>query len=50
MKNLILNALRTRFAGVNESILNRIADKLAKTVMKEDDVQAAVDAVTFHKS
>jgi hypothetical protein len=44
-----LNALKARFAGVSESILNRIAEKLAKTVTKEDDVAAAVDAVTFQQ-
>ncbi|MDR1221759.1 MAG: hypothetical protein LBL07_02615 [Tannerella sp.] len=49
MKQLILNALKTRFEGVDEKVLNRIADKLAKTVTKEDDVQAAVDAVTFQQ-
>jgi hypothetical protein len=49
MKLLILNTLKTRFAGVDEKVLNRIAEKLAKTVTKEDDVQAAVDAVTFQQ-
>jgi hypothetical protein len=49
MKQLILNALKAKYEGVSENILNRIADKLAKTVTKEDDVQAAVDAVTFQQ-
>jgi hypothetical protein len=49
MRILILNALKTRFVGVSEIVLNRIADKLAKTVTKDDDVQAAVDAVTFQQ-
>jgi hypothetical protein len=49
MKQKILDALKTRFAGVGESILNRIADKLAKTVTTEDAVQGAVDAVTFQQ-
>ncbi|MCL1932839.1 MAG: hypothetical protein FWF53_03355 [Candidatus Azobacteroides sp.] len=49
MKQLILNALKAKFEGVSENILNRIAEKLAKTVTKEDDVQAATDAVTFQQ-
>jgi hypothetical protein len=49
MKQLILNALKTRFEGVDEKVLNRIAEKLAKTVTTEDTVQAAVDAVTFQQ-
>ncbi|MDR0657687.1 MAG: hypothetical protein LBG18_01910 [Mediterranea sp.] len=49
MKQLILNALKTKFVGVSENILNRMAEKLAKTITKEDDVQAAVDAVTFQQ-
>jgi hypothetical protein len=49
MKLLIINALKARFTGVGENILNRIAEKLAKTVTKEDDVQAAIDAVTFQQ-
>jgi hypothetical protein len=49
MKSKILEALKTRFSGVNEQILNRIADKLAKTVTTEDAVQGAVDAVTFQQ-
>ena len=49
MKNLILNALKAKFVGVSENILNRMAEKLAKTVTKEDDVAAAVEAVTFQQ-
>ncbi|MDR0385388.1 MAG: hypothetical protein LBH60_04865 [Prevotellaceae bacterium] len=49
MKILILNALKAKFVGVGENILNRIAEKLAKTITKEDDVAAAVEAVTFQQ-
>lgn len=49
MKVLILNALKTKFVGVNENVLNRIAEKLAKTVTKEDDIATAVEAVTFQQ-
>ncbi len=47
MRKLILDALKAKFEGVSEAILNRIADKLAKTVTKEDDVAAAVEGVTL---
>ena len=43
MKHTILEALRTRYAGVAEPILDRIADKLAETVTDEADVATAVD-------
>lgn len=46
MKQQILDALRTRFAGVSEAILGRIADKLAKTITEADGVKDAVEAVT----
>jgi hypothetical protein len=49
MKKLILDALKVKFSGVSEAILNRMAEKLAKTVTKEDDVAAAVEAVTFQQ-
>lgn len=43
----ILAALKTRFPGVSDAILGRIATRLAQTVTNEDGVQSAVDAVTF---
>jgi hypothetical protein len=49
MKEKILTALKARFDGVNDHILSRIADKLARTVTTEDAVQTAVDAVTFQQ-
>jgi hypothetical protein len=49
MKQKILDALKLKFEGVSETILNRIADKMAKTVTAEDAVQGAVDAVTFQQ-
>jgi len=47
MKELILKALQTKYDGVDAKILDRMADKLAKTVTKEEDVQTTVDGVTF---
>ena len=49
MKKEILDALKAKFAGVSEAILNRIAEKLAKTVTKSEDVATAVEGVTFQQ-
>lgn len=49
MRELILAALTAKFEGVSAAILGRIADKLAKTVTKEEDVATAVGGVTFQK-
>ena len=49
MKKIILDALKAKYVGVSESILNRMAEKLVKTVTKEEDVAAAVEAVTFQQ-
>jgi hypothetical protein len=49
MKQKILEALKTKFSGVSETILSRIAEKLAKTVTTEEGVQPAVDGVTFQQ-
>lgn len=47
MRKRILDALKAKFQGVSDAILGRVADKLAKTVTKEEDVQTAVDGVDF---
>lgn len=49
MKDKILAALKKRFAaiGVEESLLERFATKLAVTVTAEDAIEAAVQAVNF---
>lgn len=49
MKKQIFDALKAKFTGVSDSILNRIAEKLAKTVTKEEDVTTAVEGVTFQQ-
>lgn len=43
----ILEALTTKYKGVDARILTRMARKLAKTVKSEDEVQDAIDAVTM---
>ena len=49
MKNLILTSLKAKYPVVSDAVLNRIADKLAKTVTKEDEIEAAVEAVSFQQ-
>lgn len=46
MKQKILEALKAKFVGVNANVLNRIADKLAKTVTTDEEVATAVAGVT----
>ena len=49
MKKKILEALKTKFEGVSETILDRVAAKLAKTVSTEDQVATAVEGVTLQQ-
>ena len=43
MEKKILDALTERYSGVKESILRRVAAKLAKNVENEDDITTAVE-------
>lgn len=51
MKAKVMAALKTKFNGVQDAILNRVADKLISggKVTKEDEVATAVDGVTFQQ-
>lgn len=49
MKQAIFEALKAKFQGVSANILNRIADKLCKTVTTAEQVQTAVDGVTIQQ-
>lgn len=49
MKQLILNALKAKFTGVSDAILDRVAIKLAQTVTQTEQVQTVVDGVTFQQ-
>lgn len=49
MKIKLLEALKTKFAGVDAKILDRVAEKLAKTVSDDDGVKTAVEGVTFQQ-
>ena len=47
MKEKILAALKTKFIGVDDAILNRIADKKAIGVTDESQVTSIVEGVSF---
>lgn len=49
MKTKLINALATRFEGVDAKLLGRIADSImsSKTIETEDDVNSAAAEVTF---
>lgn len=49
MRKDILDALKAKFLGVSDTILGRIADKIAKTATTAEDVKTAVDGVTFQQ-
>ena len=47
MKEKILAALKTKFPGVDEAILSRIADKKATGVTDESQVNSIVEGISF---
>lgn len=50
MNEQLLASLRTRFDGVQDAILKRVAEKFGQSLSKtstEDDIQGVVDEVTF---
>lgn len=49
MRKEILDALKAKFPGVSDSILGRIADKLAKTATTAEQVKTAVEGVTIQQ-
>jgi hypothetical protein len=49
MRQKILDSLKARFQGVSDTVLGRIADKLAKTVTADEGVEPAVGGVTFQQ-
>lgn len=49
MRKEILDALKAKFRGVSDSILGRIADKLAKTATTAEQVTTAVEGVTIQQ-
>ncbi len=49
MRKEILEALKAKFTGVSDTILDRVAKKLADTVTNAEEVAAAVEGVTFQQ-
>lgn len=49
MKKELFDALKAKFAGVSDSIIDRIATKLAKTVTTAEQVKTAVEGVTIQQ-
>lgn len=49
MKKTILDALKAKFVGVSEAILDRVATKLARTVFTAEQVAPAVEGVTIQQ-
>lgn len=49
MKKTILDALKAKFVGVSEAILDRVATKLARTVVTAEQVATAVEGVTIQQ-
>ncbi len=49
MKQKILDALKAKFEGVSDAILDRIATKLATTVTTDDQVKTAVEGYTWQQ-
>lgn len=48
-KQFILDLLKTKFEGVSEAILGKLAEKLAAKVDTEDAAKAAVEGVTIQR-
>ncbi len=49
MRKEILEELKARFTGVSETVLGRIADRLANTVHTGEEAKAAAAGVTFQQ-
>ncbi|MCM1225431.1 MAG: hypothetical protein NC548_64395, partial [Lachnospiraceae bacterium] len=49
MKKELLDALKAKFPGVSDNVLDRIATKLAKTVTTAEQVKTAVERVTIQQ-
>ena len=47
MKKKLLDALKTKFSGVSEAILDRMATKKAEGVTDESQITAIVDGINF---
>lgn len=49
MHKIALDALKTRFEGISESVLDRMAKKIAKTATTAEEVKSTVEEVTIQQ-
>ena len=49
MKIKLLEALQTKFNGVDAQLLEGVAEKLAKTITTDEEVATAIEGVTFQQ-
>lgn len=49
MHKIALDALKTRFEGINEKVLDRIAKNIAKTATTAEEVKSTVEEVTIQQ-
>jgi hypothetical protein len=49
LKRFILDSLKTKFAGIDEKVLDRIAAKAAKTVNSEEEAKTYVEDTTLQQ-
>lgn len=49
MNKKVVDALKLRFPGASDVVLAKLAEKLSKTVQKDEDVKAEVDKVSFQQ-
>lgn len=49
MKQKVLEALKAKFTGVSDNVLDRVAAKVASTITSEEQVATAVEGVTFQQ-
>lgn len=47
MKKTAIEALKAKFEGISESILGRVADKIAKTATTTEEVTTSVEGMTW---
>lgn len=49
LKRFIFDSLKTKFEGISDKVLNRIAAKLAKTAKTEEEATTAVEELTLQQ-
>ena len=49
MHKIALDALKTRFQGISEKVLDRIAENIAKTATTAEEVKSTVEEITIQQ-